>query len=269
MKSYTKIRFQYVDNSPDVVEMNKKGAVSKDKYYTVKKGDTLSAIAVHFKVAVDELVKWNRIADPDKIEVGQRLMVGKVEKVPEANKNALLFNPPVSPKKYPSKITNRRAWQAIQRYDQEGGIPQFGVGREQLINLPHVKHPSNPVDMSWAKYSFGTNVTNTGQWLYRLAKKVMFFVSKIDVEQGDSVYVDLKKDSTYVVFSEKVHPTIISEPIIPDGVFSKSDWVLHKSDYNEQSILRTRGTYNVHDTVDYYEKRHWSDGRTDSIFKKH
>ena len=74
---FTLVRFQYVDNSPEMVEMSRKGAIQKEEYHTVKSGDTLSALAVKYKVKVDDLVKWNRIADPDKIVVGQRLVVVK------------------------------------------------------------------------------------------------------------------------------------------------------------------------------------------------
>ncbi len=43
--------------------------------YTVQKGDTLSAIARKFGVSVADLQKWNNIADPNLIKVGQVLIV--------------------------------------------------------------------------------------------------------------------------------------------------------------------------------------------------
>lgn len=43
--------------------------------YTVKSGDSLSAIAKKFNVTVDDLVAWNGITNPDVIEVGQKLRV--------------------------------------------------------------------------------------------------------------------------------------------------------------------------------------------------
>lgn len=43
--------------------------------YTVKKGDTLSEIAVKYKTTVNSLVKLNNIADPDFIVVGQVLKI--------------------------------------------------------------------------------------------------------------------------------------------------------------------------------------------------
>lgn len=44
-------------------------------YYTVVKGDTLSAIALKYGTTVNQLVSWNGIADPNLIVVGQKLRV--------------------------------------------------------------------------------------------------------------------------------------------------------------------------------------------------
>ncbi len=43
--------------------------------YLIQKGDTLSEIAKDFKVSVDDLCKWNNIVDPNKIEVGQKIII--------------------------------------------------------------------------------------------------------------------------------------------------------------------------------------------------
>jgi LysM repeat protein len=45
--------------------------------YTVVAGDTLGGIAKKFNVTVADLVAWNGLANPDAIEVGQVLRVGK------------------------------------------------------------------------------------------------------------------------------------------------------------------------------------------------
>ena len=44
-----------------------------DGTYTVKSGDTLSAIANDFGVTVDQLVRWNNISNPNLITIGQIL----------------------------------------------------------------------------------------------------------------------------------------------------------------------------------------------------
>ena len=43
--------------------------------YTVQRGDTLYAIAKKFGTTVDAIVKKNKIANPNLIYVGQKLMI--------------------------------------------------------------------------------------------------------------------------------------------------------------------------------------------------
>lgn len=47
----------------------------KTKYYTVKKGDTLSGIAVKYKTTVANLVKLNNIKNPNLIYAGQKIRI--------------------------------------------------------------------------------------------------------------------------------------------------------------------------------------------------
>ncbi len=43
--------------------------------YTVQPGDTLSAIATRYNVTVDDLVRKNRLVNPDALQVGQDLTI--------------------------------------------------------------------------------------------------------------------------------------------------------------------------------------------------
>lgn len=43
--------------------------------YTVKKGDTLTAIAKKYGVTVNDLVSWNNIKNPNVINVGQKIVI--------------------------------------------------------------------------------------------------------------------------------------------------------------------------------------------------
>lgn len=54
----------------------------KVRYYTIKRGDTLSGIAKMFNTTVAQLVEWNNIKDPNKIYSGNIIIVGKDESKP-------------------------------------------------------------------------------------------------------------------------------------------------------------------------------------------
>ncbi len=51
------------------------GSPSAGQTYTVRAGDTLGAIAIRYAVTVANLVKWNALANPNVIEIGQVLRV--------------------------------------------------------------------------------------------------------------------------------------------------------------------------------------------------
>ena len=44
-------------------------------FYTVKKGDTPAAIAKKLHVSCDELLEINKITEPGKLQVGQKLLI--------------------------------------------------------------------------------------------------------------------------------------------------------------------------------------------------
>ena len=45
-------------------------------YHTVQKGEICGKIASNYQTKVDSLVKWNHMTDPNKINVGQKIIVG-------------------------------------------------------------------------------------------------------------------------------------------------------------------------------------------------
>jgi N-acetylmuramoyl-L-alanine amidase len=62
-----------VDNA-FVLPSKPKAKTAMPDYYVVQPGDTLSNIAKHVGVSVEQLLKWNpEIKDPNKIQVGQRI----------------------------------------------------------------------------------------------------------------------------------------------------------------------------------------------------
>lgn len=74
------INVQNVNNEQNNVTENVQENVTPNEtknvtQYTIKSGDTLTAIAKKFGVTVDELVSWNNISDKNKIYAGQVINV--------------------------------------------------------------------------------------------------------------------------------------------------------------------------------------------------
>ena len=47
----------------------------KQKFYTVRKGDTLYSISKKFNISIDDLIKYNEL-NSEGIRVGQEIVVG-------------------------------------------------------------------------------------------------------------------------------------------------------------------------------------------------
>ncbi len=62
-------------NDAELNEVAGGGAYGPYFVYTVVWGDTLSGIALRFHTTVNTLVKLNNIANPDRIKVGQTLLI--------------------------------------------------------------------------------------------------------------------------------------------------------------------------------------------------
>ncbi|GAA1262389.1 hypothetical protein GCM10009665_60060 [Kitasatospora nipponensis] len=65
---------------PDLIKVGERlivtwAQVSHESFYVVRSGDTLTSIAAMFGTTVEQLVEWNGIANPDVIDVGQRLVI--------------------------------------------------------------------------------------------------------------------------------------------------------------------------------------------------
>src|SRR5689334_16439803 len=61
--------------NPAVVRPPAGDAGARPEYHTVKKGETLATIALDHGLDYRELAAWNKIADPNRIRVGQLLLL--------------------------------------------------------------------------------------------------------------------------------------------------------------------------------------------------
>lgn len=60
--------------------------------YTVRRGDNLGAIARRFRVSVQEIIRRNRIAQPDLVQIGTTLVIRRAEPL------QLVVSPSVAPR---------------------------------------------------------------------------------------------------------------------------------------------------------------------------
>ncbi|WP_294476345.1 LysM peptidoglycan-binding domain-containing protein [uncultured Bacteroides sp.] len=78
MNRFKLVRHQYVDNSPEMIERSINGITPNGaKIYIVQQGDTLTSIAREYRVSIENLIKWNKISTPDKLQIGQKLIVSE------------------------------------------------------------------------------------------------------------------------------------------------------------------------------------------------
>src|SRR5207244_730433 len=63
-------------------------ATPEGSAYTVKDGDTLSGIASGNGTSIDAIVKANNLTDPDKLQVGQKLVLPPPSSPPPASAGA-------------------------------------------------------------------------------------------------------------------------------------------------------------------------------------
>lgn len=125
--------------------VSQKSAEASQTLYTVQKNDTLSKIASRFKTTVANLVKLNRIKNPNLIFQGQRLTISlapagttpKTANQPSVAKKPVSTSKPVSAKPENTTSTQTKTYQ-VQSGDTLWGISQkMGVPVATLIASNH------------------------------------------------------------------------------------------------------------------------------------
>lgn len=105
--------------------------------YKVKSGDNLISIAKRFKININEIIKINKIKNPDLIKIGQKLTIPVREMIYQVKKGDILIR--------------------IAR--------SFGVNLEELISINNIKNPDHiyigqkliiPVDYDRKRYQLAS-----------------------------------------------------------------------------------------------------------------
>lgn len=130
--------------------------VSNAGYYTVQSGDTLSGIANRFSTTVNHLASLNDISNPNRIYVGQRLLV-RQQTSSQTNTN----NTNTS-----SNTTNTSSsatgTYTVQSGDTLSGIAnKFGTNYESLANLNNISNPNRIYVGQVLKLSANSNTASS------------------------------------------------------------------------------------------------------------
>lgn len=96
---------------------------SLDVTYTVKSGDTLSAIARNYNVSVANIQEWNNLEDADRLSIGQELTV-------RVNGNA-------------QRSTSTATTPSERTYTVASGDSLYGIARELGVTVQQLKEQNN------------------------------------------------------------------------------------------------------------------------------
>lgn len=112
---------------------------SSQSSYTVKSGDTLSAIAGQFGMNYVQLAQINNIANPNRIYVGQVLQL----KATNVNNNQAATQPaPVAPSQ-PQSTTSTATTYTVKSGDTLSAIAsQYGMNYSQLAQINNIANPN-------------------------------------------------------------------------------------------------------------------------------
>jgi LysM repeat protein len=72
-----KVANDYKENQTTNTNTNTNTQSASNKYHTIKKGDTLWALAQKYNTSVDNLKKWNKLYNGKTIYIGMKLIVKK------------------------------------------------------------------------------------------------------------------------------------------------------------------------------------------------
>ncbi|MEY8441159.1 LysM peptidoglycan-binding domain-containing protein [Lactobacillaceae bacterium 24-114] len=126
---------------------------SSTGYYTVQNGDTLSGIANQFNTTVNALSSLNGISDPNRIYIGQRLLVRQASSSTSNSNQSFNTNTPASTSTY-----------TVQSGDTLSGIAsQFGTTYEAIASLNNISNPNLIQVGQVLRLSAGSNSSSNSQ----------------------------------------------------------------------------------------------------------
>ena len=149
------------------------------KEYKIKKGDTLSSIAVREGVTVDDLVKINSIEDKNKIYAGDTIIIPKPEEVEQAKEFVLRVSTRGDEmKRFEGEVDltdpQRQFYQSTIPMDQRGFEPELGADAQSVTGYDDVPQMVRGLmsKSNIVKEDFDTSDVTSDRVSYKSVEKV-------------------------------------------------------------------------------------------------
>jgi len=147
--------------------------------HIVQKGENLRAIARTYKVTEQQLVTWNKIQNPDRIEICQKIWL----KQPPASRTSTA-NKGVKPQVYDAQPETGKTVKIQGNSQSQKGLqkvqPQKGLTRKSIDPNAPVEYAYGPADLNDYEYFESEKTVKTGrpkihtvrrgEYLYKIAK---------------------------------------------------------------------------------------------------
>lgn len=185
-------------------------SVSNTGYYTVQSGDTLSGIANRFSTTVNHLASLNDISNPNRIYVGQRLLVRQ-----QASSQTNTSNANTS-----SNTTNTSSsatgTYTVQSGDTLSGIAnKFGTNYESLASLNNISNPNRiyvgqvlklSANSSTASsvYQTTTNVTPAGSYSVKAGDSLSAIAARYGMSYETLARLNNISDPNRIVAGQRI-----------------------------------------------------------------
>ena len=247
-----------------VLIVSKSSTSTTDTYYTVQSGDTLSGIASKYGTTVQQLVEWNNISDPNKIYVGQVLIVGKSSSSTDSSESNVYYTVQSGDTLSGIASTYGTTVQQLVEWNNISDPNKIYVGQVLIVGKGSTPSPDVPVTPSGGKYVTSAqmqaigwsnfNIDELNSCLERFGittvARIRHFIAQCSHESACGYYTQELGDESYC--SRYDGRTDLGNTQAGDGCrFKGAGYIQLTGRYNYQRFANFIGDQNVMQGVSY------------------